>query len=59
MGGAPYKSAKEGMDALLSVSHLITKEPVPMSCLQRLNVLEANNWAWTFIFNFGYICYKE
>ena len=55
IGRAPYKSAKEGMDALLSVSHLTTKEVAPMSCLQQLDALEANNWTWTFIFNFGYM----
>ena len=39
MGGAPYKSAK---DVLLSVS-AFNHERAPMSCLQQLDALEANN----------------
>ena len=43
MGGTPYRSAKEGVGALLSVSTFYHKR-VPMSCSQRLDALAANNW---------------
>ena len=43
MGGAPYRSAKEGVGALLSFA-AFNHERVPMSCLQRLNALKAHNW---------------
>ena len=42
MGGAPYKSAKEGVGALSTVS-AFNHERAPTSCLQRLEALEANN----------------
>ena len=41
MGGAPYKSAKEGVGALLSVS-VFSCERAPMSCC--LRALKANGW---------------
>ena len=43
MGGAPYKSAKEGGGRSLTVS-AFNHERAPKSCLQRLKVLKANNW---------------
>ena len=42
MGGPPYKSAKEGVGTLSTVS-AFNHERAPMSCLQRLKALEANN----------------
>ena len=43
MGGAPYRSEKEGVGAsLLSVS-AFNHERAPMSHLQLLSVIEANN----------------
>ena len=42
MGGAPYRSVKDGVGALLSFA-AFNHERVPMSCLQRLNALEAHN----------------
>ena len=41
MGGAPYKSAKEGVGTLLSVSTFYHKT-APLSCFPKLNALEAN-----------------
>ena len=43
MGGAPYKSAKEGVGTLSTVS-TFNHERAPTSCLQRLEALEASNW---------------
>ena len=43
MGRAAYKSAKEGVGALSSVSGL-NHERAPMSSLQWLDVLKGNNW---------------
>ena len=43
MGRAPYKSAKEGVGALSTVS-AFNHERAPTSCLQRLEALEANNY---------------
>ena len=44
MGRTPYKSAKErGVGAISSISVLNLERP-PMSCLQRLDALGANNW---------------
>ena len=42
MEGASYKSIKEGVGTPSSVS-AFNHERVPMSCLQQLNALEANN----------------
>ena len=42
MGRAPYKSAKEGGGTLSSVS-AFNYERATMSCVQRLDALEANN----------------
>ena len=45
MGGAPYKSAKEGVGTLSNVSTFNhERAPIPMSCLQLLNAIEANIW---------------
>ena len=47
MGGTLSMSAKEGVGAPLIVSALY-HERAPMSCLQRLDALKANNWQITY-----------
>ena len=44
MGGAPYRSEKEGVGTGLSSVSSFNHERAPMSCLQLLSVIEANNW---------------
>ena len=43
MGGAPYKSTKEGGGHSFEC-FAFNHESAPISCLQRLDALGANNW---------------
>ena len=44
MGGATYRSEKERVGAGLASVSTFNHERAPMSHLQRLTVIEANNW---------------